>query len=73
VVTLDRAPDGGLVLVVTDDGQGYVVGAPAPRAKAALGSSIIEGLVAQLKGTIMVESRPGKTRSEIRLARPVSA
>ena len=73
VVTLDRTPDGGLVLVVADDGQGYTVGAPTPRAKAALGSSIIEGLVAQLKGTIMVESRPGKTRSEIRMARPVSA
>ena len=73
VVTLDRASDGALVLVVADDGQGYTVGAPTPRAKAALGSSIIEGLVAQLKGTIMVESRPGMTRSEIRMARPVSA
>jgi len=73
VVTLDRASDGALVLVVADDGQGYTVGAPTPRAKAALGSSIIEGLVAQLKGTIMVESGPGKTRSEIRMMAPVSA
>ena len=72
-VRLSRTPDGDLVLVVADDGQGYTVGAPTPRAKAALGSSIIEGLVAQLKGTIMVESRPGKTRSEIRMARPASA
>jgi two-component sensor histidine kinase len=73
VVTLDRASDGALVLVVADNGQGYTVGAPTPRAKAALGTSIIEGLVAQLKGTIMVESGPGKTRSEIRMAPPVSA
>jgi hypothetical protein len=38
-----------------------------------LGSKIIAGLVAQLEGTIMVESRQGLTRSEIRVAAPAPA
>jgi two-component sensor histidine kinase len=75
-VSLDRGADGALILVVSDDGQGYTVGNPTLKGRgegraasngAAVGSSIIEGLVAQLRGTIMVESRPGLTRSEIRL------
>ncbi|WP_165190567.1 sensor histidine kinase [Caulobacter soli] len=76
-VNLSRADDGGLLLVVADNGKGYsrdgagLGGEPA--AKMALGSTIIEGLVAQLKGTIMVQSRRGQTRSEIRVADPVAA
>jgi two-component sensor histidine kinase len=73
-VNLSRAENGGLLLVVADNGQGYSqggVGEAAPRM--ALGSTIIEGLVAQLEGTIMVQSRRGETRSEIRVAEPVAA
>jgi two-component sensor histidine kinase len=70
-VTLDRGADKGLVLVVADDGQGYSTG--QPMSDTHLGSSIIEGLVGQLRGKIMVESRPGRTRSEIRLAEPLVA
>ena len=73
-VSLSRAENGGLLLVVADNGQGYSRGeAGAPAARMALGSTIIEGLVAQLEGTIMVQSRQGETRSEIRVAEPVAA
>jgi two-component sensor histidine kinase len=73
-VNLSRAEDGGLLLVVADNGQGYSRGdAGGPAARMALGSTIIEGLVAQLKGTLMVQSRRGETRSEIRIAEPVAA
>jgi two-component sensor histidine kinase len=78
-VNLSRAEDGGLLLVVADNGQGYSRGDAGegvggePAARMALGSTIIEGLVAQLKGTLMVQSRRGETRSEIRVAEPVAA
>ncbi|EJL32062.1 signal transduction histidine kinase [Caulobacter sp. AP07] len=72
-VSLSRAGDGALALVVADNGRGYDgAGSASQNPKAALGVSIIEGLVAQLKGTILVKSRPGATRSEIRLAAPVT-
>ena len=78
-VSLSRAESGGLLLVVADNGQGYSRGDAGegfggePGVKMALGSTIIEGLVAQLEGTIMVQSRRGETRSEIRVAEPVAA
>ena len=75
-VVLGRAPEGDLVLVVADNGQGYAAGGPAPRGPSkghGAGSSIIEGLVAQLKGTIMIQSAPGGTRTEIRMPAPVAA
>jgi two-component sensor histidine kinase len=73
-VTLERAEDGALVLVVADNGKGYNQGGPASEGpKAALGSSIIKGLVAQLRGTLMVESQRGRTRSEIRAPAPLAS
>jgi two-component sensor histidine kinase len=73
-VTLARAEDGALVLVVADNGKGYNQDEPASEGpKAALGSSIIKGLVAQLRGTIMVESQCGRTRSEIRAPAPLAS
>lgn len=73
-VNLSRTTDGGLLLVVADNGQGYSAAPLPPRAsRIGLGATIIEGLVAQLEGTIMVESRKGLTRSEIRVAAPIAA
>jgi two-component sensor histidine kinase len=71
-VSLTRSEDGALVLVVSDDGQGYGEADGTSKArKPALGMNIIDGLVAQLKGTLDVRSQPGGTRSEIRIAAPV--
>lgn len=81
-VSLSRADGGELLLVVADNGQGYSQQGPgadsAPEAspgasKVALGTTIIKGLVAQMEGTIMVESRQGLTRSEVRVAPPMAA
>jgi two-component sensor histidine kinase len=73
-VNLSRDGDGGLVLVVADNGKGYSREDAGPKAsRVALGSTIIEGLVAQMEGTIMVESKRGQTRSEIRVAAPEAA
>ena len=71
-VVLERAADGSMVLVVADDGEGYPMAEDVPSAgRIGLGSSIIEGLVAQLKGTLVI-SADGGTRSEIRVAAPVN-
>lgn len=73
-VSLGRAEDGALALVVADNGKGYDgAGSASENPKAALGVSLIEGLVAQLKGTIVIRSQPGATRTEIRLAAPVAS
>jgi two-component sensor histidine kinase len=70
-VNLSRADGGELLLVVADNGKGYDGQLARPgTSKVALGSTIIKGLVAQMEGTIMVESKPGLTRSEIRVAAP---
>jgi two-component sensor histidine kinase len=70
-VNLSRTAGGELLLVVADNGEGYSPKPPEPGAsKVALGSTIIQGLVAQMEGTIMVESKQGMTRSEIRVAAP---
>jgi two-component sensor histidine kinase len=70
-VNLSRADGGELLLVVADNGKGYDDQLARPgTSKVALGSTIIKGLVAQMEGTIMVESKPGLTRSEIRVAAP---
>ncbi len=60
------------MLVVSDNGKGYEeMGAPRGN-KGGLGIGIIRGLVAQLKGTLAVQSDKG-ARSEVRIAAPVLA
>jgi two-component sensor histidine kinase len=68
-VSLDRADDGAVVLVVSDNGVGHD---EAKTLKTGLGTRIIKGLVAQMGGTIAVKSDHG-TRSEVRIAAPVLA
>jgi two-component sensor histidine kinase len=70
-VSLERTPDGGVKLVVSDDGTGYA-GTPSDTGQPALGTRIVAGLVDQLKGTIEVSSDTG-TRSEIRVPAPAAA
>jgi two-component sensor histidine kinase len=69
-VTLNRDEEGMVVLVVSDDGAGQ--GESPPASRSALGAVIIAGLVAQLRGTITVQTDNG-TRSEIRVPAPVAA
>jgi two-component sensor histidine kinase len=74
-VSLQRADNGEVALIVADDGQGHIdhprIGeVSAVRSTTGLGSSIIAGLVAQLRGTMTMKSDPG-TRAEIRVASPV--
>jgi two-component sensor histidine kinase len=73
-VVLERVEDGDVALIVSDDGQGRAAGKASPGAdmapKAGLGTSIIAGLVAQLKGTMTMRNERG-TRTEIRVAAPV--
>jgi two-component sensor histidine kinase len=70
-VILERAADGSVVVVVSDNGKGYErVDIASGVSTAALGTSIIEGLVAQLRGSAMVRSDQG-TRTEIRVPSPV--
>jgi two-component sensor histidine kinase len=69
-VVLDRSQDGAVALVVSDDGKGYgSADAMSGGHMAALGTSIIKGLVAQLEATMVVQHASG-TRSEIRIAAP---
>jgi two-component sensor histidine kinase len=60
-VSLSRAEDGGIALAVADNGQGY---APDAIRVGSLGGTIIEGLVAQLGGTMTVRHGKG-VRTEI--------
>jgi two-component sensor histidine kinase len=72
-VVLDRSDDGAVALVVSDDGKGYTsADVESGGHKAALGTSIIKGLVAQLEATMVVQHTSG-TRSEIRVAWPALA
>lgn len=72
-VLLQRNDDATVALVVADNGGGAArAGLPADDAKPALGTSIIRGLVAQLKGTLEVRRENG-TRSEIRVPVPAPA
>jgi two-component sensor histidine kinase len=70
-VLLQRNDDATVGLVVADNGGGAKV-EHADDARPALGTSIIRGLVAQLKGTMVVR-RDNGTRSEIRVPAPVLA
>ena len=70
-VSLDRGEDGSVLLTVADSGVGHDGGeALTPGERPTLGVTIIEGLVAQLKGTIVVR-RDNGTRTEISVAAPV--
>jgi two-component sensor histidine kinase len=68
-VTLRSGDAGEVVLIVEDDGPGDSdVGPGSPRG---IGLDIIEGLVAQLDGTMVVRSGPGRM-TEIRTGRRTS-
>jgi PAS domain S-box-containing protein len=69
-VSLERAPDGDLALVVSDDGQGRRANGAPGAARPGLGETIIKGLVEQLGGTQISGGAQG-ARTEIRVAAPV--
>ena len=66
-VDLDCDEAGRVTLVVADNGRGQSDGAQA--AKPALGTRVIEGLVAQLGGKLTVHNQNG-SRSELTLPAP---
>jgi PAS domain S-box-containing protein len=69
-VSLERTADGGIALVVADDGQGRSPGdAASGPGKAGLGTSIINGLIEQLQGELIMGNERG-VRTEIRVAAP---
>jgi PAS domain S-box-containing protein len=66
-IVLEQDANGEVVLVVSDNGQGRTEAQTAPGpARPGLGTSIITGLVAQLRGTITMKHEQG-TRTEIRI------
>jgi two-component sensor histidine kinase len=69
-VSLRRGADGEVALIVSDNGIGMQAGAANAGHKPGIGSTIIDGLVAQLKGTMTMGSDHGTT-TEIRIAAPV--
>ena len=68
-VALTRAENGAMTLVVSDDGTGYDLTASG-EANGRLGTSLINGLVQQLKGNLIVRNLNG-THSEVSI--PVAA
>lgn len=67
-VVLDRRQDGTMVLVVSDNGTGYDILEVSRREKASgLGTTLIDGLVSQLKAVINVRAMNG-TISEVLFA-----
>lgn len=71
-VVLERAEDGWVDLVVADNGGGFVEPQLPNEGGGSLGSTIVEGLVKQLGGTITVKHENG-VRVEIRVQGPVAA
>ncbi|HEX3486925.1 MAG TPA: PAS domain S-box protein, partial [Micropepsaceae bacterium] len=70
-VKLGRSETGKITLVVSDNGKGRKCGTViADQPKGGLGSRIIAGLVAQLDGTLSIQTANG-TRSEFSVAAPV--
>ncbi len=67
-VSLDTT-DGGIVLMVSDDGEGFDVGAPALRSRR-LGLTSMEERARVVGGTLVIESRPG-AGTTIRLEVPL--
>jgi two-component sensor histidine kinase len=68
-ITLDARPQGGVELVVRDDGQGFEL--EAVRKRRGLGADIIRGLVAQLGAELKFSGADG-SRFEIRLPPPTA-
>ncbi len=72
-VVLERGEEGDIALIVADNGVGYAPdGASSEGGGAGLGTNIINGLVAQMRGVMTVRTENG-TRCEIRLAAPVAS
>ena len=72
-VVLDRKADGTVVLVVSDDGAGYDVAEASHKGKSAgLGTTLIDGLVSQLRAVINVRRMNG-TISEVLFAQDEAA
>jgi two-component sensor histidine kinase len=72
-VVLDRKADGTMVLVVSDDGAGYDVAEASRKGKTAgLGTTLIDGLVSQLRAVINVRRMNG-TISEVLFAQDEAA
>ena len=72
-VVLERSEDGSVALIVSDDGRGYgSAETESGGQKVGLGASIINGVVAQLRATLTVQSSNG-TRSEVCIAAPALA
>jgi two-component sensor histidine kinase len=64
-VALNRVDDGTLALVVSDNGAGYDIAETSRREKTGgLGTTLIEGLVSQLKATLNIRKENG-TVSEV--------
>jgi two-component sensor histidine kinase len=64
-VTLRSGTDGGVVLIVQDDGRGLSGRDDAAHSQPGIGLDIIKGLVAQIDGTMIVQNEHGM-RTEIR-------
>ena len=69
-ISLTQSGDGRVLLVISDNGIGYDVSEHLdPLANNALGTRIVAGMVAQLRGTMVVTSEGG-ARTEIHLPAP---
>ncbi|WP_439814170.1 sensor histidine kinase [Zavarzinia sp. CC-PAN008] len=71
-VVLERDAGGEVMLIVADDGIGYDPNRQQADGRPALGTSIIQGLVAQLRGRFDVQQQGG-TRNVVHLAAPAAA
>ncbi len=72
-VVLDRRDDGTMVLVVSDNGSGYeILDTPLKEKRAGLGTTLIHGLVSQLRAIMNVRKMNGTT-SEVLFADGVTA
>ena len=72
-VVLDRRQDGTMVLVVSDNGSGYELReTPQKQKMSGLGTTLIQGLVSQLRAIMNVRKMDGTT-CEVLFAHGVSA
>jgi len=71
-VVLDRRPDGAMVLVVSDNGSGYdILETPQNEKGSGLGTTLIHGLVTQLRAIMSVHKMNG-TNCEVLFAQGVA-